>query len=262
MLAKRGVREVTLLGQTVNAYGHDIKAPLGESPDLADLLAAVNDVEGIERIRFLTSHPQKMTTKLIRAVADLPHVCEHINLPVQAGHDATLKRMRRNYTTDDYRRVIAEMRETIPNVTIATDIIVGFSGETEEHFQGTLDLLAELELDVVHVAMYSPRPKTIASRWDDDVPQEEKHRRHQAVEHLQEGIATKKKAALLGGTYEVLVDGQQKGRWRGRTRGNQLVFFAAPGEDRDWVGKLVNVQITETHAWHVIGDSGEASAEG
>ncbi len=254
MLAKRGVREVTLLGQTVNAYGHDIKAPLGASPDLADLLAAVNDVEGIERIRFLTSHPQKMTTKLIRAVADLPHVCEHINLPVQAGHDATLKRMRRNYTTDDYRRVIAEMREAIPNVTIATDIIVGFSGETEEHFQGTLDLLAELELDVVHVAMYSPRPKTIASRWDDDVPQEEKHRRHQAVEHLQEGIATRKKAALLGGTYEVLVDGQQKGRWRGRTRGNQLVFFAAPGEDSDWVGKLVNVRITETHAWHVIGD--------
>ena len=250
MLAKRGVREVTLLGQTVNAYGHDLPG----TPDLADLLAAVDAVEGIERIRFLTSHPQKMTSKLIRAVADLPHVCEHINLPVQAGHDVTLQRMRRNYTTDDYRRVIHEIRETVPNVTIATDIIVGFAGETEEHFQGTLDLLAELELDVVHVAMYSPRPKTISARWDDDVPQEEKHRRHQAVEALQEGIATRKKAALLGGTHEVLVDGQQKGRWRGRTRGNQLVFFAAPGEERDWVGKLVQVRVTETHAWHVIGE--------
>ncbi|MFN8515997.1 MAG: tRNA (N6-isopentenyl adenosine(37)-C2)-methylthiotransferase MiaB [Chloroflexia bacterium] len=250
MLAKRGVREITLLGQTVNAYGHDLPG----TPDLADLLAAIDGVEGIERIRFLTSHPQKMTSKLIRAVAELPHVCEHINLPVQAGHDITLRRMRRNYTTDDYRRVIHEIRETIPNVTIATDIIVGFSGETEEHFQGTLDLLAELELDVVHVAMYSPRPKTIASRWDDDIAQEEKHRRHQAVERLQEGIATKKKAALLGGTHEVLVDGQQKGRWRGRTRGNQLVFFAAPGEERDWLGKLVQVRVTETHAWHVIGE--------
>ncbi len=249
MLAKRGVKEITLLGQTVNAYGHDLPG----APDLAELLAAVDGVEGIERIRFLTSHPQKMTTKLIRAVADLPSVCEHINLPVQAGHDYTLKRMRRNYTIDDYRRVIHEIRETIPNVTIATDIIVGFAGETEEHFQGTLDLLAELELDVVHVAMYSPRPKTISSRWDDDVPQEEKHRRHQAVEAQQAVIAARKKSALLGGVHEVLVDGQQKGRWRGRTRGNQLLFFDAPGTARDWVGKLVNVRVTETHAWHAIG---------
>jgi len=250
MMGKRGVREITLLGQTVNAYGHDLPG----TPDLADLLAAVNDVEGIERIRFLTSHPQKMTTKLIRAVADLPHVCEHINLPVQAGHDYTLQRMRRNYTTDDYRRVIHEIRETIPNVTIATDIIVGFAGETEEHFQGTLDLLAELELDVVHSAMYSPRPKTISSRWEDDVPQEEKHRRHQAVEDQQSAIAARKKGKLLGGTHEVLVDGQQKGRWRGRTRGNQLIFFDAPGTESDWVGKLVDVHVTETHTWHAIGE--------
>ena len=249
MLAKRGVKEVTLLGQTVNAYGHDLPG----TPDLADALAAVDAVEGIERIRFLTSHPQKMTSKLIRAVANLPHVCEHINLPVQAGHDETLRRMRRNYTVDDYRRVIEEIRATIPGVTIATDIIVGFAGETEAHFQGTLDLLAELEFDVVHVAMYSPRPRTIASRWEDDVPPEEKHRRHQAVERLQEGIAAKKKAALLGGTREVLVDGQAKGRWRGRTRGNQLVFFDAPGEARDWVGKLVDVRVAETHPWYVVG---------
>lgn len=249
MLAKRGVKEITLLGQTVNAYGHD----LPDTPDLADLLAEVDKVEGIERIRFLTSHPQKMTTKLIRAVADLPHVCEHINLPVQAGHDVTLQRMRRNYTIADYRRVIHEIRETIPGVTVATDIIVGFAGETEEHFQGTLDLLAELELDVVHVAMYSPRPKTISSRWEDDVPPAEKHRRHQAAEELQAKIAERKKATLLGGAYEVLVDGQAKGRWRGRTRGNQLVFFDAPGEERDWLGKLVNVRITETHTWYVVG---------
>jgi tRNA-2-methylthio-N6-dimethylallyladenosine synthase len=250
MLSRRGIREVTLLGQTVNAYGHDLPG----APDLADLLAAVDEIEGIERIRFLTSHPQKMTTKLIRAVAELPHVCEHINLPVQAGHDETLKRMRRNYTVDDYRRVIHEIRETAPNVTIATDIIVGFAGETEAHFQGTLDLLAELELDVVHSAMYSPRPKTISSRWEDDVPPEEKHRRHEAVEAQQAAIAERKKARLLGGTYEVLVDGQQKGRWRGRTRGNQLVFFDAPGDERAWVGKLIDVRVTETHPWYVLGE--------
>lgn len=250
MLAKRGVREITLLGQTVNAYGHDLPG----TPDLADLLAGVNDIEGIERIRFLTSHPQKMTTKLIRAVADLPHVCEHINLPVQAGHDVTLQRMRRNYTTDDYRRVIHEIRETIPNVTIATDIIVGFAGETEEHFQGTLELLTELEFDVVHSAMYSPRPKTISSRWEDDVPPEEKLRRHQAIETQQVLVAARKKAALLGGTHEILVDGWQKGRWRGRTRGNQLVFFDAPGEEREWLGRLVDVRVTETHSWHAIGE--------
>jgi tRNA-2-methylthio-N6-dimethylallyladenosine synthase len=250
MLSRRGIREVTLLGQTVNAYGHD----LPDAPDLADLLAAVDEIEGIERIRFLTSHPQKMTTKLMRAVADLPHVCEHINLPVQAGHDETLKRMRRNYTVDDYRRAIYELRETIPNVTIATDIIVGFAGETEAHFQGTLDLLAELELDVVHSAMYSPRPKTISSRWEDDVPAAEKHRRHEAVEAQQATIAERKKARLLGGAYEVLVDGQQKGRWRGRTRGNQLVFFDAPGDERAWVGKLVDVRVTETHPWFVLGE--------
>ena len=249
MMAKRGVREITLLGQTVNAYGHDLPGEL----DLADLLTAIDSVEGIERIRFLTSHPQKMTTKLIRAVADLPHVCEHINLPVQAGHDYTLQRMRRNYTTDDYRRVIHEIRETIPNVTIATDIIVGFAGETEEHFQGTMELLAELELDVVHVAMYSPRPKTISSRWDDDVPQEEKHRRHQAVETQQVAIAARKKGALLNGVHEILVDGQQKGRWRGRTRGNQLIFFDAPGTEQEWLGKLVDIRVTETHSWHAIG---------
>lgn len=249
MLAKRGVREITLLGQTVNAYGHD----LPDTPDLADLLAAVNDVEGIERIRFLTSHPRKMTSKLIRAVADLPHVCEHINLPIQAGHDETLKRMRRNYTVDEYRRVLHEIRETIPGVTVATDIIVGFAGETEAHFAGTLAVLAELEFDVVHSAMYSPRPKTIASRWEDDVPPAEKLRRHQAVERLQEQIATKKKAALLHGVHQVLVDGHAKGRWRGRTRGNQLVFFDAPGTTGDWVGKLVDVRVTETHPWYVVG---------
>lgn len=249
-LAKRGVKEVTLLGQTVNAYGHDLPG----APDLADLLLAVDRDSGIDRIRFLTSHPRKMTSKLIRAVADLPHVCEHINLPIQAGHDETLRRMRRNYTVDEYRRVVAEIRDTIPDVTVATDIIVGFAGETERQFQATLDLLAELEFDVVHTAMYSPRPKTISSRWDDDVPPEEKHRRHQAVEDQQVAIAARKKAGLLHQVREILVDGYAKGRWRGRTRGNQLVFFDAPGTEAEWVGRLIDVRITETHPWYLIGE--------
>ncbi|MBX6341176.1 MAG: tRNA (N6-isopentenyl adenosine(37)-C2)-methylthiotransferase MiaB [Thermomicrobiaceae bacterium] len=246
-MAARGVREITLLGQTVNAYGHD----LPDRPDLADLLAAVNEVDGIERIRFLTSHPKYMSDRIVRAVADLPKLCEHINLPVQAGDDEVLRRMRRTYTVDYYRERIAFIRETIPGVTIATDIIVGFPGETEEQFQHTYDLLEELKLDKVHVAMYSPRPKTLSARWEDDVPWAEKKRRHRAIEKLQERILTEKHRGWVGETFEVLVDGFSKGRWRGRTRGNVLVFFDAPG---DWKGKLVDVRITDTSPWYLLGE--------
>nr|PZN68253.1 MAG: tRNA (N6-isopentenyl adenosine(37)-C2)-methylthiotransferase MiaB [Sphaerobacter thermophilus] len=246
-LAERGVKEVTLLGQTVNAYGHDLPG----SPDLADLLTAVNEIPGIERIRFLTSHPKYMSDRIVQAVATLPKACEHINLPVQAGDDEVLRRMRRTYTVDFYRERIAYIRETIPGVTVSTDIIVGFPGETEEQFQRTLDLLAELRLDKVHVAMYSPRPRTLSARWEDDIPWDEKRRRHQAVEKLQAQILGERNRGYLGATFEILVDGMAKGRWRGRTRGNDLVFFEAPG---DWKGKFVDVRITEASPWYLLGE--------
>ncbi|MCM8745632.1 tRNA (N6-isopentenyl adenosine(37)-C2)-methylthiotransferase MiaB [Thermomicrobium sp. CFH 73360] len=246
-LAARNVREVTLLGQTVNAYGHDLPG----QPDLADLLARVHEVPGIERIRFLTSHPKYFSDKLVRAIAELPKVCEHVNLPVQAGDNEVLRRMRRNYTVEEYRERIARIREWIPEVTLSTDIIVGFPGETEDQFLNTYRLVEEIQFDKVHVAMYSPRPGTLSARWPDDVPREEKRRRHRAIEELQERIARERNQRYLGRTVEILVDGVARGRWRGRTRGNTLVFFEAPGE---WRGRLVQVRITHVSPWYLLGE--------
>jgi tRNA-2-methylthio-N6-dimethylallyladenosine synthase len=252
-LSARGVKEVTLLGQTVNAYGHDLPG----QPDLADLLAAVHEIGGIERIRFLTSHPKYFSDKLIETIAGLPKVCEHVNLPVQAGDNEVLRRMRRTYTVEYYRERIERIRQVIPGVTLSTDIIVGFPGETEEQFRATYRLLEEVEFDKVHVAMYSPRPGTLSARWADDVPRGEKWRRHRAIEMLQERICRERNQRYVGAEVEVLVDGKAKGRWRGRTRGNTLVFFDHPGE---WKGQLVTVRVTEASPWYLRGElTGEPS---
>ena len=178
---------MTLLGQTEEASGHD----LPDTPDMADLFARLNEIDSIERIRFLTSHPKFMTKEIIQAVADVPKVCEHINLPVQAGDDQVLDEMRRQYSRSEYIDLIAKIRETIPEVALNTDIIVGFPGETEKQFQHTVDLLEELRFDKVHCAAYSSRPGTIASRgMDDSVTEEEKTRRRQVVDAQQEKIQT------------------------------------------------------------------------
>lgn len=246
-LAIQGVKEVTLLGQIVDRYGYDVL----EGSDLADLLRAIHDIEGVIRIRFLTSHPSYMTDKLLDTVAELPKVCEHIEVPIQAGDDNVLLRMKRGYTVDDYRALIARIREKIPGVSIATDIIVGFPSETEEQFMNTYDLLKELKFDVVHVAKFSPRPNTVAARWPDDVSPEEKARRRKLLDDLQAEIAGQINAQLLGQTVEVLVEAQHKGKWKGRTRTNKLVFFE---DKRDQLGKLVNVRITWTGPWSMQGE--------
>lgn len=242
----RGAREVTLLGQTVNAYGHD----LADRPDLPALLRAVDAVPGLDRLRFLTSHPKYMSNEIIDTMAQLETVCEHMNLPVQAGDNDVLKRMRRTYTRDYWQDRIAYTRQQMPGVTVATDIIVGFPGETDAQFQQTYDLLEAVECDKVHLAMYSPRPGTLSARWEDDIPHHEKQARHQALERLQEKIATKRNARRLGDTEQVLVEGISRGRWTGRTRGNTLVHF---DDERDVLGKLVDVTITETSPWFLIG---------
>lgn len=247
-LAARGVKEITLLGQIVDRYGTD----LPEGPSLAGLLRQVHQVEAIERIRFLTSHPNWMTDDLLEAVAELPKVCEHIEVPVQAGDDAVLAAMRRGYTVDDYRRLIERIRRRLPSAAIATDVIVGFPGETAEQFQRTYDLLAELRLDVVHLARYSARPGTVAARrLTDDVPAEEKERRFRLLEELQASIASEINSAYLGRTVEVLVEERVRGRWKGRTRTNKLVFFDA---DADLRGCLVPVHITWSGPWSLIGE--------
>ena len=255
LLVNRGVREVTVLGQTVDAYGYD----LPEKPDLSLLLTRLNDIEDLDRIRFLTSHPSYMDDRIIQAVADLPKVCEHINLPVQAGDDVVLERMRRPYNRDHYRELVGRIRGTIPGVSMSTDIIVGFPGETEQQFDRTMDLVAELKFDKVHCAAYSTRPGTIAHRtMEDDVPKEVKDRRMKELDTLQESILRETNAALVGETMEVLVEGQKRGKWQGRTRTDKLVFINDSDEEYNGnngicPGKLVNVEINHTSPWALQG---------
>ena len=261
-LVARGAREVTLLGQNVDSYGRDLPPAFspppvggteeGQHPDLADLLARVHEVVGLERIRFLTSHPADMTDKLIEMAARLPKVCEHMEVPVQSGDDAVLRRMGRGYTVAQYRNLVARIREIMPGVGVATDVIVGFPGETRSQFEATYRLLEALRFDMVHVAAYSPRPDTPAERLADDVPPGEKERRRQAVDSLQERIVGEINAQLRGKTVEVLVEGRRKGKWRSRTRTNKLVFFQV--DSTEWTGRLAQVRITRTGPWSMQGE--------
>ncbi len=242
-LVHQGVKEITLLGQIVDRYGLDDPS----LPNLTGLLTELNTIEGLERIRFLTSHPNWMTDELLEAVARLDKVCPHIEVPIQAGDDEVLANMKRGYTSEQYRRLVERLRNVIPGVSIATDIIVGFPGETDEQFQHTYDLLADLKMDVAHLARYSPREGTVsARRMADDVPAEEKMRRFRLLEDLQEKIAAEIHARYLGQTVPVLFEEKVKTRWRGRTETNKLVFLES-GEDL--CGKVVPVQITWTGPW-------------
>lgn len=250
-LVRQGVKEITLLGQIVDRYGYDV----ADGPRMPDLLHTLHEVDGLERIRFLTSHPNYMTDGLLDVVAELPKVMEHIEVPLQAGDDEVLDRMKRGYAVDDYRALIGRIRERVRNVSIATDIIVGFPGETERQFMGTYELLRELKLDVAHIAVFSPRPNTVAARWPDDVPAGEKERRRKALDDLQAEVAGEINARYLGQTVEVLVEERVKGRWKGRTRTNKLVFF---DDSADWKGKTARVTITWTGPWSMIGQVNSA----
>jgi len=246
-LVKRGVREVTLLGQNVDSYGHD----LPEQPELADLLIELDKIEGLWRIRFLTNHPKDMSHRLIETAARLDKVCPAFNIPIQAGSDAVLQKMRRGYTVSDYRRLIADIRTHIKGVALSNDVIVGFPGETEAQFQETVALLEDLRFDVVHVAAYSPRAGTIAARdFPDDVPPAEKKRRLQVVEKLQEKVAGEINAALKDTLVEVLAEGKEAQKWYGRSRTDKIVFFRDPA---DWTGRLATVKIENTGPWSLQG---------
>jgi tRNA-2-methylthio-N6-dimethylallyladenosine synthase len=257
MLVHKGARELTLLGQTVEAYGLD----LPQKPDLADLMTELSEVEGLERIRFMTSYPRHMTPRMIERMAHLPKVCEHLNIPVQAGDDAVLKRMKRGYTVDEYRERIEQVRALWPRITLSTDVIVGFCGETEEEFQHTLDLLEEIRFDVVHVAAYSVRPGTVAARWEDDVPLAEKKRRLHAVEALQSRIALELNQSYVDTVEEVLIEDSNtthgRQQWKGRNRANKWVFFPQPDETQGVrtlrLGDVVKVHIDHATAWSLQG---------
>jgi len=258
-LVAKGSKELTLLGQTIEAYGLD----LPEKPDLADLMANLSEIEGLERLRFMTSYPRHMTDSMIERMAHLPKVCEHLNIPVQTGDDEMLTRMKRGYTLAQYCERIERVRELWPTITLSTDVIVGFCGETEEEFQHTLDLLAQIRFDVVHVAAYSVRPGTVAARWEDDIPLAEKKRRLHAVEELQAKIALELNQAYIGKVEEVLVEdtntthGRQQ--WKGRNRANKLVFFPQPDEDglkhtmAIRPGDLMDIRIERATSWSLQG---------
>jgi tRNA-2-methylthio-N6-dimethylallyladenosine synthase len=249
-LAQRGIREITLLGQNVNSYGRDREG----CPTFAGLLERLHRVEGIQRIRFTTSHPKDLSSELIDTMARLPKVCEHLHLPVQSGSTRVLERMNRGYSREDYLKKVEKIKMQIPGIALTTDVIVGFPGETDQDFAETLSLLAEVSYDGIFSFRYSSRPLTRAARMSGAVPEAIKRDRLQRVQALQDGITAALLAQCVGQTVEVLVEGpapQVQGRATGRTRTNRIVHF--PGDVGALRGRLVRVYIRESLKHCLIG---------
>lgn len=257
-LGRQGFKEVTLLGQNIDAYGRDLPGTTPEGRNkytLTDLLYYVHDVPGIERIRFATSHPRYFTERLIKACRDLPKVCEHFHIPFQSGDNDVLKAMRRGYTHEKYRRIINTIREYMPDASISADAIVAFPGETEEQFENTLKLVDEIGFDQLNTAAYSPRPGTPAATWDNQLSEEVKGDRLQRLNHLVSQKAAERSQRYAGRIEEVLVEDQNPknpSQVMGRTRGNRLTFFA--GNINELKGKTVSVKITEVRPFSLTGE--------
>ncbi len=248
-LVATGTREITLLGQNVNSYGKTLEDKI----DFADLLYEINKIDGLERIRFMTSHPKDASNRLIEAMRDCNKVCNHIHLPVQAGSSRILKAMNRYYTKEQYLELVDSFRKQIPNIAITTDIIVGFPGETEEDFQETLDLIKTVEFDSAFTFLYSIREGTPAAKLKDQIPDEIKHDRFNRLLDLLNGIVARKNKAMEGNTVDVLVEGISKNdssKLMGRTSTSKLVNFSAPS---DSIGKIVPVKITEGKTFSLTG---------
>ncbi|MCT7976034.1 tRNA (N6-isopentenyl adenosine(37)-C2)-methylthiotransferase MiaB [Laspinema olomoucense] len=258
-LGRQGYKEVTLLGQNIDAYGRDLPGTTPEGRHLhtlTDLLYFVHDVPGIERIRFATSHPRYFTERLIRACQELPKVCEHFHIPFQSGDNDVLKAMARGYTQEKYRRIIEMIRHYMPDASISADAIVGFPGETEEQFENTLKLLEEISFDMLNTAAYSPRPGTPAAVWENQLSEEVKSDRLQRLNHLVSIKAAERSQRYLGRIEEVLVEEQNAKdptQVMGRTRGNRLTFFT--GDINQLKGQLVQVKITESRAFSLSGEA-------
>ena len=257
-LGRQGFKEVTLLGQNIDAYGRDLPGITEEGRrqnTLTDLLYYIHDVAGIERIRFATSHPRYFTERLIRACAELPKVCEHFHIPFQSGDNDVLKAMARGYTHEKYRRIIDTIREYMPDAAISADAIVGFPGETEEQFQNTLKLVDDIGFDLLNTAAYSPRPNTPAAIWANQLSEEVKSDRLQRLNHLVGLKAAERSQRYANRIEEVLVEDvnpKDTTQVMGRTRGNRLTFFA--GDINELKGQLVKVQITEIRPFSLTGE--------
>ncbi|HHW28114.1 MAG TPA: tRNA (N6-isopentenyl adenosine(37)-C2)-methylthiotransferase MiaB [Syntrophomonadaceae bacterium] len=250
-LAEKGYQEVMLLGQNVNSYGKDLEGNI----NFAKLLAEIDKIDGLSRIRYTTSHPRDFTDELIETIAASQKVCEHFHLPLQAGSNKVLQLMNRGYTRERYLELTNSIRERIPEASITTDIIVGFPGETEEDFLDTLDLVERVRFDAAYTFLFSPREGTPAAEMLDQIPDEVKKDRFNRLVELQNKITLEKNLPLVNQLVEVLVEGRSKKdpeRWSGRTRTNKIVNFDAP-DDTDLTGKLVDVQITSAQTWNLNG---------
>lgn len=257
-LGRQGYREVTLLGQNIDAYGRDLPGSTAEGRHLntlTDLLYFVHDVPGIERIRFATSHPRYFTERLIRACAELPKVCEHFHIPFQSGDNDVLKAMSRGYTHEKYRRIIDTVRRYVPDASLSADAIVGFPGETEAQFQNTLTLVEDIGFDLLNTAAYSPRPGTPAALWQNQLAEDVKGDRLQRLNHLVSIQAAERSQRYQGRVEEVLVEAQNPKdptQVMGRARGNRLTYF--PGQLEELKGQLVPVKITTVRAFSLTGE--------
>ena len=258
-LGRQGYKEITLLGQNIDAYGRDLP---GSTPEgrhqhtLTDLLYYVHNVPGVERIRFATSHPRYFTERLIKACQELPKVCEHFHIPFQSGDNEILKAMKRGYTHEKYRLIIAKIREYMPDAAISADAIVGFPGETEAQFENTLKLVDDIGFDQLNTAAYSPRPGTPAALWDNQLSEEVKSDRLQRLNHLVAQKAAERSQRYRDRIEEVLVEEQNPKnptQVMGRTNGNRLTFF--PGKIEKLKGQIVKVKITEVRAFSLTGEA-------
>jgi tRNA-2-methylthio-N6-dimethylallyladenosine synthase len=250
-LARQGIKEVMLLGQNVNSYGKTMPGEI----NFAELLRRVNEVDGIRRIRFTTSHPQDLSPELTEAFATLDKLCEHLHLPVQTGSNSVLARMRRGYTLEEYLARLGRLRERCGKKSLSTDIIVGFPGETEREFELTLELLTRMEYDEIYSFIYSPRPLTVAAKlYDDDIPERVKKDRLRAVQNLQRAISLRKNRQRIGDIEEILVEGNSRlknGQIMGRTRGNRIVNARGP---ESLMGTFESVRITGATANSLVGE--------
>jgi len=249
-LSNEGYKEVTLLGQNVNSYGNDIK---GEG-DFADLLEKLNQIDGLERIRFITSHPKDISEKLIERISTLPKVCEHLHLPIQSGSDRILVKMNRGYTAENYLEIITKLRSLIPDIGLTTDIIVGFPGEKEDDFQLTKRLLQDIKYDTIFLFKYSPRPETKAALFKEMVSAEKKQERFDDLLSIQKEITLSKNKSLEGKIEEILVEGESKknkNKLTGRTRTNKIVNFYG---SKDLIGKTINIYIKKGGLYSLEGE--------
>ena len=248
-LAKEGYKEVTLLGQNVNSYGLDFR----NGTDFGTLIRAIDKVDGIERVRYMTSHPRDMTFDMVDAMADSPKVARHMHLPVQHGSNEMLKKMNRGYTIEHFKELVSYVREKMPDIVLTTDLITGFPGETEEMHQETLALLKEVRFDSAYTFIYSPRNGTPAARMTDQIDEETKHRRLQELMDVENEVSLSLNQAMEGKTYPIIVEGpsKQENVWYGRTSGNKMILF--PYQEGVKVGDTLEAKVEIGQTWVLKG---------